>query len=152
MELKERFSKRISSHSHACGICAIFVIHPTLTWTTGPLTCLRDLLIHTFTIKAKGTPTASQHITPTASHHIAGIASQHNESTHHSDSDSAHDIFDPETQKTQVSRVTQAGIEPSTFGSPVRRSSTEPICCRRLIVMTKSLADVSPRCISKKTG
>ena len=48
------------SKVHA-GSFRVFVIHRTLTWTTGFLTCVRD---HSFTCvytRGLGTPTASQH-------------------------------------------------------------------------------------------
>ena len=40
--------RSVSSQCYACGIYVFSIIHRTLTWTTGPLTCTRDLIMPAF--------------------------------------------------------------------------------------------------------
>ena len=76
------------------GYFRISVIHRTLTWTSGSLTCVHGLSYACVYTRGVG------HTTPTAS--------QHNH-------------FDSE--KLTVFLVPLTGLEPSTFGSPIQRSN-----------------------------
>ena len=87
---ESRYPSLINYKLHAESF-RVSIIHRTMTWTKGSLTCVRNHCecVHT---RGLGTP----------------IASQHN-------------IFD--SNNSQMSVVLQAGLEPRSFGSRVRRST-----------------------------
>ena len=102
---ESRYPTLINYKVHA-GSFRVFIIHRTLTWATGYLTCVRDLFFYALVYtRGLGTPTASQH-----------------------------NIFYSENL-SQLFFVLLTGFEPQVFGSRVRLSTNWATPSRQLAVL-----------------